>query len=114
MQNVPNVAAGVSVSGQVQSIKSDEIVQTERVSFSETVRKLYLYSTSAPGDRPWGTWRPLSRTGDYVLDANGNYWYVDAVVEDFTESGWVSLQVILQTTPPTLNIVEEGGNVGGG
>lgn len=114
MQNVPNVAAGVSVRGQVQSIKSDEIVQTERVSFSETVRKLYLYSTSAPGDRPWGAWRPLSRTGDYVLDANGNYWYVDAVVEDFTDSGWVSLQVILQTTPPALNIVEEGGNGGGG
>lgn len=104
----PDVSAGIDVTGQIQSIRADQIVQTERITFNETVRRLYLYANSAPASRPWGAWRPLARTGDYVLDQNGNYWFVDAVLEDFSQSGWVSLQVILQTTPPTLNIQEEG------
>lgn len=114
MRNVPSVSPGISFKGQIQSIRADEIVQTERVTFSETVRKLYLRSPASPSARPWALWRPLSRTGDYVLDANGNYWFVDAVLEDFSESGWVSLQVILQTTTPALNIVEEGTDGGSG
>ena len=114
MMNAPNVVPVEGVQGQIQSLSADAIVQTERITFNETVRRLYLYATKSPNDRPWAQWRPLARTGDYVLDANGNYWFVDAVLEDFSESGWVSLQVILQTTTPALNIVEEDTDGGSG
>jgi hypothetical protein len=52
-------------------------------------------------------WRPLARIGDYIDDAQGNRWQVDAVLEDFSAEGWVSLQIILQTTPQALNIKDE-------
>lgn len=107
MQTVPNVAPGVEVQGQIQSLGQDAIVQTERITFGTTVRKLYLFSSKSPASRPWSLWRPLARTGDYVVDAVGNYWFVDAVLEDFSQSGWVALQVVLQTTPTALNVVED-------
>lgn len=106
MMNVPDVAAGVSLLGQIQSVGADQIVQSERITFNTTVRKVYLYSTASPSSRPWSAWRPLARTGDYLQDANNLYWFVDAVLEDFSDSGWVCLQCILQTTPPTLNVKE--------
>lgn len=107
MENVPNVMNGELVFGQMQSMSADEIVQSERVSFSTTIRKVYLRTPSGKRTRAWGMWRPLSRTGDYLQDEGGNFWYVDAVLEDFSESGWVALQAILQTTKPHLLIVHE-------
>ena len=112
MQSVPNVAQGVTVMGQLQSLSADSIVQSERITFGATVRRLYLYAPSSPRARPWALWRPLARAGDYVQDATGSFWYVDAVLEDFSSAGWVSLQVILQTTPPALNIEEDNGGCG--
>ena len=103
METVPDVSSGVTVQGQIQSIGSDSIVQTERVTFESTVRRLYLYAPSSPKARPWTMWRPLARSGDYVQDAKGYFLYVYAVLEDFSSSGWVSLQVILQTVTPNLN-----------
>lgn len=110
MQNVPNVATGQTVMGQIQTLSADAIVQSEQVTFGATVRRLYLYAPASPQTRPWALWRPLARSGDYVQDSDGNYWYVDAVLEDFSSSGWVSLQVILQTVVPTLNVTEDVTN----
>lgn len=106
MRNTPDVMPGVSVSGQVQSLRPDQIVHAEKLTHGETVRRIYLHADSDAASRPWGAWRPLARVGDYIDDGQGNRWQVDAVLEDFSAEGWVSLQIILQTTPQALNIVE--------
>ena len=73
------------------------------------VRRLYLYATSDRATRPWTIYRPLARSGDYVVNDKGEYWQVSAVVEDFSDDGWEQLRVTFQQTPPKLNIkpVEE-------
>lgn len=70
------------------------------------VRRLYLYATADRSTRPWSIYRPLARSGDYVLDAQGGYWQVSAVIEDFSDAGWECLRVTFQQTDPKLNIIE--------
>lgn len=110
--NRPDVMAGLAVRGQIQSMSADSIVQTERITISSIVRKIYLYSDDQASKAPWALWRPLARSGDYISDARGNQWCVDAVLEDFTDVGWVCVQAILQTPKDTFNIKEinDGGN----
>lgn len=96
----------VEVLGQWQSIKADEIIQTERISEASTVRRVYLKATDDAGSRPWASWRPLGRSGDLLKDDKGNFWLVDAVIEDFTHEGWVCVQVVLQTVAPRFKVKE--------
>ena len=96
----------VEVLGQWQSIKADEIIQTERINEATTVRRVYLKATDDAGSRPWASWRPLGRSGDLIKDDKGNFWLVDAVIEDFTHEGWVCLQVVLQTVTPRFKVKE--------
>lgn len=104
LETVPEFSRGVEVHGQIQSIKPDDIVQTERVTQGAVVRRCYLYSERKPKERPWAMWRPLGRAGDYLTDSYGSQWYVDAVLEDFSQEGWVSLQIILQQSPVNLSV----------
>ena len=96
----------VEVFGQWQSIKADEIIQTERISEATTVRRVYLKATDDAGSRPWASWRPLGRSGDLLKDDKGNFWLVDAVLEDFTHEGWVCVQAVLQTVVPRFKVKE--------
>ena len=96
----------VEVLGQWQSIKADEIIQTERISEASTVRRVYLKATDDAASRPWASWRPLGRSGDFLKDEHGNFWLVDAVIEDFTHEGWVCVQVVLQTVAPRFKVKE--------
>ena len=68
------------------------------------VRRLYLYATDDRATRPWTIYRPLARSGDYVVNAKGEYWKVEAVVEDFSDDGWEQLRVTFQQTDPKLTI----------
>ena len=96
----------VEVLGQWQSIKADEIIQTERISEATTVRRVYLKATDDAASRPWASWRPLGRSGDFLKDEHGNFWLVDAVIEDFTHEGWVCVQAVLQTVAPRFKVKE--------
>lgn len=96
----------VEVLGQWQSIKADEIIQTERISEASTVRRVYLKATDDAASRPWASWRPLGRSGDFLKDEHGNFWLVDAVIEDFTHEGWVCVQAVLQTVAPRFKVKE--------
>lgn len=95
---------GIDVSIQLQSLGSDVIQRVEDISQAATLRKMYLFADTGA----WGMYRPLSRTGDYVKDESGRLWLVNAVLEDFTRSGWVALQVQLQTTGRDIYIQDAG------
>ena len=71
------------------------------------IRRLYLYASSDKSTRAWTIYRPLARSGDYILDKDGNYWQVSAVIEDFSDAGWECVRITFQQTLPKLNIVED-------
>lgn len=107
MTNVPLVSVGETVKGQMQSLKPDADIQTERLNLNSIVRRVYLYATDDLETRPSALYRPLARTGDFLTDARGQQWMIDAVLEDFSSEGWVSVQVILQQPPQTLKEVAD-------
>lgn len=113
MQNA--YAAPVSVKGSFQSEGDAALDHANLAGQNSITRKLYLYSSDSVTERPWGIYRPLARTGDYFLDANGAYWLVVAVEEDFSAAGWECLRVQMQDNDPELKVVEdesEGGDDG--
>ena len=65
-----------------------------------------MYASDDRAGRPWAMYRPLARSGDFVKDKRGDFWYVIAVTEDFSQVGWECLRVQLQQVAPELNIVK--------
>lgn len=94
----PVYAPAQTVQAQIQTLSPDELAHFEAASRTKVIRKAYLFaSVSLP---PAGIIRPLSRTGDVVKRADGTWWIVSAVLEDFTASGWVCVGVTQQVEKP--------------
>ena len=100
-------APGVEVMGQVQSESDAALAPADRVNQNTITRRIWLFADADAASRPWGVWRPLARSGDIIHDDAGGQWYVDAVVDDFSPDGWVSLRATLQTVPRALLIKAE-------
>ena len=97
---------GETIKGNFQS-DSDAALHFSGMTAQNTIiRKLYVYASDDRAGRPWAMYRPLARSGDYVKDKRGDFWYVIAVTEDFTQVGWECLRVQLQQVAPELNIVK--------
>lgn len=106
METVPEVLAGVAVQGQIQSMKPDDIVHAEKIAYGSIVRRLYLRSDESPSAKPSAIYRPLARARDFLDDHLGRRWQIDALLEDFSAEGWVSVQAILMQTPQAISIKE--------
>lgn len=94
------------LAGNFQSEGDAALNYSNNAAQNTIVRKLYLYATDDRATRPWTAYRPLARSGDYVVNRKDEYWKVDAVVEDFSDDGWELLRVTMQQTPPKLSIVD--------
>lgn len=92
--------------GNFQSEGDAALSYSNNAAQNTIVRRLYLYATDDRATRPWTIYRPLARSGDYIVNAKSEYWKVEAVVEDFSDDGWELLRVTFQQTEPKLNIVE--------
>ena len=90
--------------GQWQSEGDSALYHAELGTQSTIVRKLYLYAPKDKSSRVWSVYRKNSRSGDYVMDDEGNYWLVTAVLEDFSDVGWECVRVTLQQTPVKINL----------
>nr|DAO35466.1 MAG TPA: head closure knob [Caudoviricetes sp.] len=104
--------AGVECDAHFQSESGNQLALENNFTEITTTRKVWLYATGDPATRPWSLWRPLARSGDYLVDPNGQYWFVSAVLEDFSDSGWVSVRATLEPDPP--EIVTKPETDGGG
>ena len=103
---VAGYAPGITIKGNFQP-EGDAALNFSGLSAQNTIiRKLYVYASDDRAGRPWAMYRPLARSGDYVKDKRGDYWYVIAVTEDFSQVGWECLRVQLQQVAPELNIVK--------
>lgn len=85
---------------QIQPLVADAVQRIDNLSMASTLRKIYLFSD----DRAYSFTRNLGKTGDYLEADDGRVWLVNALLEDFSRSGWVCLQCQLQTVPVTLNV----------
>ena len=99
------------VQAQVQSLKQDDLAQKEATSNTRIDRKAYLFAPDAALP-PQGIVRPLGRTGDMLQRADGTWWLVTAMIEDFTASGWVCVGITQQVDGPDLSASEPDGENG--
>ena len=95
---IPIFSGPASVKAQFQSLSQDMIRQYEMLEITNTTRRVYLYADKSPASRPWAQWRPLGRSGDVIKDNNGSIWTISAVIEDFTNEGWICVMATLQPT----------------
>lgn len=98
----PGYLSGVFVGAQIQSLSNDALYQSNRSGQNSTTRKAYLFAENSTAEKPAPIIRPISRTGDMLKRADGTWWLVDSMLEDFSASGWVCVGLILQTKAPEL------------
>ena len=94
------------VKAQVQSEGDAALYYSDHVSQNSIVRKAYLHAPKTMRDRPYGQFRPLGLSGDFVKMTDGDvvtWWLIDAVTEDFGHVGWVCVRMILQVEPPPID-----------
>lgn len=96
-------APGVAITAQKQSESPAALFHADRVDQTEESRKFYLFSDSDTAKKVQGEYRPLSRGGDMFQLTDGSWWLVDALIEDFSLSGWVSIRATLQVNPPDFS-----------
>ena len=93
-------APGVAVRAQVQSQNPDALGHDGETARTGESRRFYLFSSPEPELKVQGVHRPLSRGGDMLMLADGTWWLVDALIEDFSRSGWVCVRGTLQVKGP--------------
>ena len=98
------------VKAQFQSISQDMIRQMDMLEITTTTRRVYLYATPSPSQRPWAQWRPLGRSGDVIKDPNSSIWTISAVIEDFTNEGWICVLATLQPVGIRMIVEEPDGS----
>lgn len=96
-------APGIAITAQMQSEGPTALYHADRVGMEEVGRKFYLFSTPELDKRIAGIARPLSRGGDVFQLEDQTWWLVDAILEDFTRSGWASVRATLQVNPPDFS-----------
>ena len=97
-----------AVQAQIQSLGQNDLAQKEATSNTRIDRKAYLFAPDAALP-PQGIVRPLGRTGDMLQRADGTWWLVTAMIEDFTASGWVCVGITQQVDGPDLSASDPEG-----
>ena len=98
-QVVRSYAAGVQLVAQVQSEGDAALFYSNRAGENSIIRKFYLMAD--PATPPASIVRPEARSGDFLRRNDGSWWYVDAVLEDFSaNASWASVRGVLQDTIP--------------
>lgn len=105
-QNIKGVIKSVyemeEVMANVQSVLADRLQQVEKISDTGSNLDFYLYSKQ---ELPVsGIVRTLARTGDFIQRANGDWYLVTIIKEDWSSDGWCKVQGTLQLTPPEIEV----------
>ena len=97
----PTYAAPVTLKAQVQSESDAALFYADRVGQNHLIRKFYLFADAATP--PAGIRRPDARGGDFLQREDGGWWYITAVLDDFSaKSGWVCVRAEWQVNGPEL------------
>lgn len=104
----PSYNPAMSIKAQFQPNESNRLMHAEKTGVTTITEQVFLYSdTTLPVA---GVERsPIARTGD-MINRNGEWWLITAVLEDFSAIGWINVEVTQQLTPPDFS----GSNWGDG
>nr|DAH44249.1 MAG TPA: head closure knob [Caudoviricetes sp.] len=97
---VPTFERLSGIRAQIQSENDAALFHADMAGANTITRKIYLFSPKSTALQPASPFRPLSRSGDYVVQKDGTVWMVNAVIENFADVGWVSVRATLQVKPP--------------
>lgn len=98
----PLYAEGKCLSAQVQSEGDEALYYSDNMGMNDVTRSVWLFADRNMAQRPAGIFRPLARGGDMLRRADGTWWLITAVPEDFSASGWVKARISLQTEAPAI------------
>lgn len=97
----PSYAHGVVLQAQIQTLSPDELQQREDASKTEIHVKAYLMAQEA--NPPAGIIRIDARNGDFIQRADGTWWLITSVLEEFAKSGWESVGMVQQIKAPDFS-----------
>ena len=97
---VPSFDRLYDVPTQIQSEGDAALFHADMAGANTVVRRIYLYTPKARDEQPAGIWRPLARSGDYIVQEDGTTWLVSAVIENFAGVHWLCVRATLQVNPP--------------
>ena len=86
---------------QIQAPTESDLKLSERLASAEHRIKVYT-------DSPIGSINRVKESaGDMIKRADGTYWLVVGITDDFNSEGWQCLLCVLQTKPPAIVTTEE-------
>ena len=108
-----NTAGVVSVSyeksdirAQVQAPSAADLKLYDNLADARHVKKFYINAPASTINRFEGT------AGDIIERADGSFWLIDVIRDDFSPEGWLCVLGTLQHEPPE-GIDNEGGGADG-
>lgn len=88
------------VMAQVQSEGDAALYHADMAGQNSLVRRFYLFAPNSFRGQTADIFRPLSRSGDYIIRKDGTVWAVDAVLENFSGVNWLCVRATLQIQSP--------------
>lgn len=92
--------AKTTVRAQIQAPSAADLTLNERIASAEHRIKVFLNAPASTINRV------TQSAGDIIERADGTYWLVVGVKEDFSPEGWLCILAVLQTDPPEGVIVD--------
>ena len=89
----PNYAAAVSLTAQVQALTKKEVEHIDNMNLSPCDRAAYVNGQVNAFDR-------VAQTGGDVLEFEGKFWLVMAILEGWTTAGWCKVALVQQNGGP--------------
>lgn len=108
-----NTAGVVSVTytpsdilAQVQAPNAGDLKLFDNLADARHVKKFYINASAHTINRHEET------AGDIIERADGSFWLIDMIRDDFSPEGWLCVIATLQHEPPEI-VITEGGGVDG-
>lgn len=105
----PAYASPVSLTAQVQSESDENLMHSDHAGMNTETVKVYLYWNTQK--EPLNLDRFTVKGGDIFQRADGSYWLVTALTDNFADVGWVSCRATRQINPPQLKQGENDADV---
>ena len=95
------------IMAQVQAPNAGDLKLFDNLADARHVKKFYINASAHTINRHEET------AGDIIERADGSYWLIDMIRDDFSPEGWLCVLGTLQHDPPEIVIDTEGGGVDG-
>lgn len=96
----PSYAEPLSLVAQVQSESDASLMHANRADMNTETIKVYLYWDVQTN--PLNLDRFTAKGGDIFKRADGSFWLVTALTDNFADVGWVSCRAVRQVNPPEV------------